>query len=166
MLLVTKFYINQRLISAIWFRYIFLTYPYLFFFTIQTSKLSDLSVIFETLSNLQVNFKFFNKFSYIFDNTFFFNCINSKFFVIYTNSFDSYLSVTKFNNLLSLSLVSVNGYFLNNVFFFNLHNFYKFFNDNYLFYQSFLFYFIMYFIKFILRLKLTLILSINSFLKF
>lgn len=162
MLLSNKLYINKKFISTIWFRYIFFTYNFIFFFTIKTSKLANLSASLNALNNLQVQFKFFNKVPYLFDNSLFFNCFDSKFLVIYTNDFNNYTAI-KNNSLLSLSLVSINGYFLNNNIFTYLSNIFKFFNDNYLFYQSFLFFFVRFFIKLVLRLKSTLILNINSF---
>ena len=126
-------------------------------------KLSSLANSFNSLNNLQIKFKLFNKVPYLFDDNLFFNCFYSKFLVIYTNDFNNYISI-KSDNLLSLSLVSIHGYFINNNIFSELHNIFKFFNDNYLFYQSFLFFFVRFFIKLILRLKYTLILNINSFL--
>lgn len=163
MLLSNKFYINKNFISTIWFRYIFFSFNFLFFFTIKTSKLSSLVNSFNSLNDLQIKFKLFNNVPYLFDDNLFFNCFFSKFLVIYTNDFNSYISI-KSDSLLSLSLVSIHGYFINNNIFSELNNIFKFFNDNYLFYQSFLFYFVRFFIKLILRLKYTLILNVKSFL--
>ena len=163
MLLFNNFYINKNFISTIWFRYIFFSFPYIFFFSIKTLKLSSLATSFNLLNNLQIKFKLFNKVPYLFDGNLFFNCFYYKFLVIYTNDFNNYISI-KSDNLLSLSLVSIHGYFINNNIFSELHNIFQFFNDNYLFYQSFLFFFVRFFIKLILRLKCTLILNINSFL--
>lgn len=163
MLLSNNFYINKNFVSTIWFRYIFFSFNYIFFFTIKTSKLSSLANLFNSLNNLQIKFKLFNKVPYLFDNNLFFNCFHFNFLVIYTNDFNNYINIQS-DNLLSLSFIILNGYFINNNIFLDLHNIYKFFNKNYLFYQSFLFFFVRFFIKLILRLKVTLILNINSLL--
>lgn len=108
-----------------------------------------------------IGFKYFNKINYLFDSNLFFNFLNSNYLVLYT---DDFIKFTKFklNKLLLLHSFTFNGYFINNVYFDKICMYFKFFDSNYLFYQSFLAFFVKFLLKLIYRLKITIILNLKA----
>lgn len=164
MLEATSFYINKKFISTIWFRFIFLTFNYLFFYLLSYQS-ATISKVYGNLPVTSANLRFFSQVPYLFEPHPFFKFLDQKFLVIYTNSFES-ASPFVTNSFISLQCVSFNGYFINNTFLHQIYNYYDFFQQNYLFYKAFLFYFVNFFFEVIRRLKFVFVFQIPSLRKY
>lgn len=150
MLLIKNRNIKRKFISNFWFRYLLLSYNYLYFFFF--NKNYDLNILSKEFILKGISFKFFYKMPYFFSKNIFFNSLGYNSLVIYSNSF---LLDIPTSNISLLSIV-YKSFFVNNSFLFNINNYYRFFNNNYLFIKGYFSYFIFIFYSLMLNIYLTL----------
>lgn len=129
--------------------------------------MSDFDMLKIFLINKGFDFRFFNN-----NKLFFKNLLNNR----YLMSFEGSFLVIFFSDFLQMSTFSFencslfacfyNGYFINNIFFNKINNFFNFFNKNYLFIITLLLYFLKLYFNLIMQLKFSLLAQINLWIEY
>lgn len=86
MLIKKNIHINKKYIFNFWFRFVLLSYNYLYFYLI--NKMTNITLIKKNLLINKIPFIFSNKIPFIFSNNkFYYFLKNNKFIIIYSNNY-------------------------------------------------------------------------------
>lgn len=162
-MLLNKIIINKKFITILWFRYIFLTYNFLYFYNLDSnldknSYKNILNII--SYHNDIIGSRSLFSLRGLFEKKSFFNFLNNNFLILQSNKFIILPELS--NNNILLQAISYKGYFIKSIMIQNINKYNLFYQNNYIFIKSYYSYFFVIIFKIILLLKKIVLFSIIS----